>query len=300
MYGEDKARSIARRLWSVGEEAVEFLPGGLVNANFKVTAGDGSCYVVRVFSEGSELLPIDHGGEAHRTRIAASLGIGPEVVADLTDEGAIVLEYIEGAPIPRAEMVKPEMLRRVAATLARLHNGPALGSAEDTPSGAVKWLWDLAQPDAAETAALEWARSIAERGEAVLSERMDLCCSCHNDLVPGNFLDDGDIRIIDWEAAAMGDPRSDLANLAVHYDFTVEHVRDLVGFYYGRPDEHTVAIVRLVEFGLALCEVLFGMAQRRLSSLEADFGAWIESNMRCLRSINEDPIEHWFEVLSKG
>jgi len=62
----------------------------------------------------------------------------------------------------------------------------------------------------------------------------------------------------------------------------------------------TVAIVRLAEFALALCEVLFGMAQRRLSSLEADFGAWIESNMRCLRSINEDPIEHWFEVLSKG
>ena len=40
---------------------------------------------------------------------------------------------------------------------------------------------------------------------------------CHNDLLPANFLRDGDaLRIIDWEYAGMNDRYFDLGNLAVN------------------------------------------------------------------------------------
>ena len=38
----------------------------------------------------------------------------------------------------------------------------------------------------------------------------------HNDLLNANFLDDGSIRILDWEYAGMADPYFDLANFSVN------------------------------------------------------------------------------------
>ncbi len=44
-------------------------------------------------------------------------------------------------------------------------------------------------------------------------------CLCHNDLLNANFLDDGTLRILDWEYAGMGDAFFDLANFSRNHDF---------------------------------------------------------------------------------
>ena len=73
--------------------AVEYLSGGITNSNFKVTLADGSCYVVRVFGRQTELLLVNRRVEEAAARVAASLGLGAAVIADLRDEGVLVLEY---------------------------------------------------------------------------------------------------------------------------------------------------------------------------------------------------------------
>src|SRR5215216_4031515 len=48
-------------------------------------------------------------------------------------------------------------------------------------------------------------------------------CPCHNDLLNGNFIDDGKrIRILDWEYAGMGDIFFDLGNFAIQHEFNDE------------------------------------------------------------------------------
>ena len=55
--------------------AVEPLPGGLTNANYKVTSPAGA-YVVRVAGEDTGLLAIDRENEDHNTIAAAEVGVG--------------------------------------------------------------------------------------------------------------------------------------------------------------------------------------------------------------------------------
>ena len=67
----------------------------------------------------------------------------------------------------------------------------------------------------------------AEAGDPVL---------CHNDFYGPNFLVKGDeMRLIDWEYAAMGDPTCDLGNfVAQGSGYTVEETLGILPLYYGR------------------------------------------------------------------
>ena len=67
----------------------------------------------------------------------------------------------------------------------------------------------------------ELAPATARRIElAFLADPLELR-PCHNDLLPANFIDDGErIRIVDWEYAGMGDPFFDLGNFSINHELT--------------------------------------------------------------------------------
>ena len=57
---------------------------------------------------------------------------------------------------------------------------------------------------------------------------------CHNDLLAGNLLVDGDdLRIVDWEYAGMGDRWFDLGNLAVNNGLGAAEEERLLTAYLG-------------------------------------------------------------------
>src|SRR5687767_5055446 len=87
------------------ERAVEELPGGLTNANMKVTT-DGGRYVVRRWSDDTGLLAIDRDAEYENSVRAAEVGVGAAVLAYLPEHNAMVFEFIEG------RTMHPEDLRR--------------------------------------------------------------------------------------------------------------------------------------------------------------------------------------------
>ena len=70
---------------------------------------------------------------------------------------------------------------------------------------------------------------------------------CHNDLLNANFIDDGQIRILDWEYAGMGNPVFDLANFSVHHGFSDEQDRWLLESYFGEVTAANWARIKLLK-----------------------------------------------------
>src|SRR5207245_2168492 len=94
---------------------------------------------------------------------------------------------------------------------------------------------------------------------------------CHNDLLNANFLDDGEIRIVDWEYAGMGDRFFDLANFSVNHEFNIEDDRRLLGAYFGEVREADLAALRLMRFMSDFREAMWGVLQGGISDLDFDF-----------------------------
>ena len=130
---------IAERVWPGRELVVEQLGGGITNHNFKVTA-HGEAFVLRIGGKDTELLGINRDGEHAASLAAAALGVGPEVIAFVEPEGYLVTRFVEGRPLPLQDARKPEMLRRIAETLRRVHEGSAFPAAS-TPSASSRRIW---------------------------------------------------------------------------------------------------------------------------------------------------------------
>jgi thiamine kinase-like enzyme len=112
---------------------------------------------------------------------------------------------------------------------------------------------------------------------------------CHNDLLNANFLDDGAIRIVDWEYAGMGDRFFDLANLSVNHGFSVEDDRRLLAAYFGVERETDVAALRLMRFMSDFREAMWGVLQSGISDLDFDFKGYAAKHFTRMLATAADP-----------
>ena len=94
---------------------------------------------------------------------------------------------------------------------------------------------------------------------------------CHNDLLNANFLDNGQIRILDWEYAGMGDSFFDLANFSAHHEFTDQQDRWLLGSYIGEFSDAHWARLKLLKIISDFREAMWAMVQIGISKLDFDF-----------------------------
>jgi thiamine kinase-like enzyme len=111
---------------------------------------------------------------------------------------------------------------------------------------------------------------------------------CHNDLLNANFLDDGAIRIVDWEYAGMGDRFFDLANFSVNHEFGVEDDRRLVAAYFGAERKSDLASVRLMRFMSDFREAMWGVLQSGISELDFDFGGYAAKHFERMERTSAD------------
>jgi thiamine kinase-like enzyme len=94
---------------------------------------------------------------------------------------------------------------------------------------------------------------------------------CHNDLLNANFLDDGAIRIVDWEYAGMGDRFFDLANLSVNHEFGAAEDEVLLDAYFDDASEERLASLAMMKFMSDFREAMWGVLQSGISELDFDF-----------------------------
>jgi len=255
------------------------ISGGITNRNFRVDAsGATERWVLRLAGNDTHLLGISREVEHAATVAAAAVGVGPEVTAFVRPEGYLLTRFIVGTPVSDESVRRPETLRRVADSLRRIHDGPAI------PGLFVPLrICDAYQALAVERGvpipqAYDQAAAVGRRIErALLGDPIELR-PCHNDLLNANFIDDGTrIRIIDWEYAGMGDPFFDLGNFSINHELSEAEDRVLLAAYDGEVRAPRLARLTLMRVVSDFREAMWGVLQQGVSSLDVDFVGYASS-----------------------
>ena len=273
------------RLWPGGSATVQELGGGITNRNFKVVV-DGAAYVLRMGGAKTSLLGIDRAVEHAAGVRAFELGVGPEVVAFAPAEGWLVCRFIDGREISLAEMRRPSTLARVASVLRALHDSAPIPGRFDAWA-VVDGYRATAEAHGVEIPAeFTPMRALADRIRSARGPQPAV--PCHNDLLNANFLDDGSVRIVDWEYAGMGDRFFDLANFSVNHEFSVEDDRALLRAYFGVAREADLASVRMMRFMSDFREAMWGVLQSGISDLDFDFKGYAAKHFARLEAAAGD------------
>jgi len=285
--------------WS-GAQGIEVEPlgGGITNRNFRVTV-NGQAYVLRLAGEDTELLGIDRQHEYAANVAAAKVGVAPEVVYFIEPEGYLVTRFVDGKPIPIDEMRSSENVRRVAQALIKIHS---MGSIPGvfSASRVVNAYTTLSRRNGALFPDdFDWLLDRKREIEGAQHQGTIMPRPCHNDLLNGNFLDDGAIRILDWEYAGMGDVFFDLANFAVHHDFSDDEDRLLLECYFGEASEARFPRLKQMKVMSDFREAMWGVVQSTISKLDFDFqGYALEHFDRMRRSMNDPRWGKWLEEVT--
>lgn len=290
---------VVRLGWATASDLeVAPLGGGITNLNFRVRAHGGN-YVVRIPGKDSTRLGIDRERERACTVAAAASGVSPEVAAFFEDAGVLVTRFVDGRALSAEEIVRPEMLRRVARTIRRYHGGSVFPGTF-SPFRAVEEYLAFAGPRGAPLPErFDWMMQQARRLEAALGDPPVLR-PCHNDLLLANWLDDGRrLWLLDWEYAAMGDLFFDLGNFAVHHQLSDEAELTLVGAYFGSGLsglEHALARLKLMKMISDLRESMWAMVQVTISELDYDFMAYGKKHFdRYVSQLMAPRLETWLD-----
>jgi len=253
---------------------VEVLAGGLTNVNLKV-GFPGGTIVVRVAQPGSELLAIDRAAEHFNSRAAAQAGVGAPVLDYVADPGLLVVGYIDGRTFTNEDLLTGGHLARVAAACRLLHAGPRFVNDFNMFQIQRGYLELVTRqgfrlPDRY----LEFMPEVARIERAFLAHPV-ATVPCNNDLLAGNFIDDGGkIWLIDYEYSGNNDPCFELGNIWSEANLSLEQLEELVAAYDGRLLRHRVARARLWGLMSKYGWTLWGSIQASVSSIDFDFWGW--------------------------
>ncbi len=293
------------------------LGGGITNQNFRVDVGSES-FVLRIGGEDTELLGINRQHEYAANVAAASIGVAPEVVYVIEPEGYLVTRFLNAHALPRDEIATPENIRRVAHALVRIHALPAIPGMFSPFRTIEDYAATARRYDVGLAANFDWLMARVREIEAAFLQEPFTPRPCHNDLLNENFLDDGNVRIIDWEYAGMGDPTFDLANFAVHHQLNDEQDEFLLEEYYRPnpparfPKEEGGARVSALHLrkgpGVRLArhklmkvvsdvrEAMWGMVQIGISKLDFDFRGYADKHFVRAEQMARDHARFLIEI----
>ena len=277
---------MVERLWPGRPATISDLSGGITNRNFRVDV-DGGAFVLRMGGQNTSLLGIDRVTEHAASLRAAEIGIGPDVQAFIEPEGWLVTRFIQGRTVPPEEIRRPAGIRRVAAVLRRIHGAAAIPGRFDAHAVVDQYRIEALAHGVSVPPEFVAAHEVSERVRSARGPQ-DLV-PCHNDLLNANFLDDGEIRIVDWEYAGMGDRFFDLANLSVNHEFGLDEDRMLVAAYFGDEKPGDLAALRLMRFMSDFREAMWGVLQSGISELDFDFKGYADKHFQRMLTTAADP-----------
>jgi thiamine kinase-like enzyme len=269
---------------SAEPRSVAELPGGLTNRNYKVTTPDGT-FVARVCSDGGELLAIDRDNEYRNSVTAAAAGVGAPVIEYLPDRSVLVLRYIPGRTFSNADVAAEANIPRVAAACRQLHSGGRFAGDFDMFDIQRRYRSVAASRGLRIPGGYDEQAGPFEAMRAALAVRGSATVPCNNDLLAGNFIDDGDrIWLIDYEYSGNNDPCFELGNIASECGLSPDGLAALVTAYYGRPLRSKIARARLLGLAAKYGWTLWGAIQHAVSPIDFDFWSWAMERFEAARA----------------
>ena len=114
-----------------------------------------------------------------------------------------------------------------------------------------------------------------EQIQRAFASRPTATVPCNNDLLAGNFIDDGTkLWLIDYEYSGNNDACFELGNLWSEANLPVDQLEELMEAYDGRLLRHRVARARLWGLMSKYGWTLWGSIQHSVSTIDFDFWAW--------------------------
>ncbi len=279
MQESTEARIAGLPCWR-GSVTIEPLSGGMTNLNYRVrdSAGD---FVVRL-GEDDPVHLISRSNEIAACRAAQAVGVSPELVYH--EAGILVVRFIEGRVFDEADVREPHNLGRIVQLLRRLHH-EAPRHFDAVP--VMFWVFQV----------LRHYHNLLERGDSVhrprLAELRDIAedleartgaveiVFAHNDLLPANFIDDGErLWLIDFDYAGFDSPLFDLSNLASNNELGAEQELGMLDAYFdGPPNAARLASYHAMKCASLLRETLWSMVSELGSRVEMDFADYTAKNL---------------------
>jgi len=231
--------------WCGKSVSAKPLSGGLTNSNYRVEV-DGTPYFVRIPGASTELLAVDRANEYYNTRAAGETGVSPKVVHHLPDHNVMVLEFLRGETMSIAKLQMPGNPARMAQSLKKLHAGPRFRN--DFNMFRLTEFY-LAIADQHGVRIPEDYRSYLSRVariEAALAIRPLRTVPCNNDLLAGNYIDDGQqLWLIDFEYGGNNDPCFELGNTCQEQQFDESRLSEMCAAYFGAAYPDKLARMKL-------------------------------------------------------
>ena len=230
------------------ERVVTPIAGGMTNHNYRVRSDRGD-HVVRVGVSQAGQLGIDRANEYRNSVRAWHAGVGVPVVARVAEPEALIVEYVTGRTLEPQDFRDPRRISVLAALLRRLHCSEPFEL--DFDMVAVQRRYHEIVTEHGYPLPDDYGR-YADRARLIgelLTRTRVRTTPCHNDLMPGNFIESegpgSRIWLVDYEYSGNNDPAYDLGDAINELLLDAEQAEQLVSEYGGGPDPRELARARL-------------------------------------------------------
>lgn len=266
---------------------VSALKKGMTNRSFLFSCR-GERYIIRVPGAGTGRL-ISRRQEAAVYQVVQGRGVCEDVLHIDPDTGYKISRFL-----PEARTCDPLNQEETARCMEKLRAFHALGLRVDhqfdlfSHIDFYEGLWEgapSAYPDYAQT------KADIFRLRPFLAEQAEEHVLTHIDAVPDNFLffpgEEGreEIRLIDWEYAAMQDPHVDVAMFCIYAMYGRSQVDRLIGQYFTRG---CPPLARIKIYGyIAVCGLLWSNWCEYKGRLGVEFGAYARRQYQYARQYSQ-------------
>ena len=300
MVQTDIVQAIARvDDWKGKAVSYEPVPGGITNPNYKVNV-DGKDYFLKIPGAGTDFIDRDNCHIANE--IASNCGAGPGVVYYYSDTGVEIFEWLDGyRQVTFGDVYDEEIFKRIIQAIRGFHAGT-----EKMPL--VESVFDQTREMVARAKEGRYLPPWHDRmmylmdkiEEAFNHYGVDLK-PCHNDFWTNNMMVNdttGDLKIIDYEYASMGDPYYDLGVLSA-INFMTEPMDVLLSqYYHGKEDEDGFARMKLNKICADVKWSYWSLYQAIGSDL-TDYMNWYGPKVARLQHLWNDPrLDPWLNRLN--
>ena len=280
-----------------GNRVVTELFGGLTNRNLKIDVG-GKSYVARISTNESSLLAIDRDHEYENSKRAALAGVGAPVVDYVPGRGILVIDFLPGRTYGPGDIGNVDNYPKMATALRALHSGPRFVNDFNMFEIQRRYL-NVVEAHGfrlpmrylsfmPQVKAIRRALEVLDEGTV----------PCNNDLLPGNFMDDGQkVWLIDYEYSGNNDPCFELGNMWAEASLPPENLEALVHAYYGEHRPEKIARARLLALVGKYGWTLWASIQASVSPLDFDFWSWgMDKFERASAEFDSAEFEGWLDT----
>jgi thiamine kinase-like enzyme len=280
----------------ITEEKCVILDGGITNRNYKVEV-DKATYVIRIGGENIEVHGIHRPTEFQCAWAAFKAGIAPEIIAFRPEDDVFITRFIHGRTLTDEDVRRPECLVQIVELMQRYHaiqDFSGSFSVFDVSNNYLELASSFGSPLPENISGIF---AVARRFEEALSRHQEPLIACHNDLLPANFIDDGErLWLLDWEYAGLGDRFFDLANLSVNNGFGDDEDHRLLTHYFGQYTPAIWARLKLMRILSDLREGMWGMVQWGVAKLEFDYESYGRKHLERFSRASQSPqVKAWLE-----